>query len=190
MAEDPRVTRSRAAVLEAAAQLLSEEGWNAVTHVKVAERSGVGRATIYRHWPEARDLLRDVLRDVEERPHVDPTGDLRTDVLSELELVRLGMNDVGRTRAIAALVDRGMVDPEVAALSAQLMTESTAVLRGLIRDAKRQGTLRTAVDPQRSSAQLIGPMVFQRFLAAKPLPRSFVESIVDDWLAANRVATA
>ncbi len=189
MPEDPRVTRSRAAVLTAAAQLLAEDGWNAVTHVKVAERSGVGRATIYRHWPEARDLLHDVLQGVEPRLHVAPTGDLRADLLNELELIRLTMNDGGRTRAIAALVDRGMVDPDMAALSAQLMAESTAGIRSLVRNGKKRGSLRPTVDPQRSSAQLIGPMVYQRFLAIKPLTRAFVEALVDDWLAANRVTT-
>jgi AcrR family transcriptional regulator len=189
MAEDPRVTRTRAAVLQAAGQLLAEEGWNAVTHVKVAERSGVGRATIYRHWPESRDLLHDVLQGVEPRPRAALTGDLRTDLLNELEMTRLTMNDGGRARAMMALVDRGQVDPDMAALSAELTTGWTAVLRAIIREGKKRGVLRKTVDPPRSAAQLLGPLVYQRFLAMKPLTRAFVEALVDDWLAANRVAT-
>jgi AcrR family transcriptional regulator len=52
---DPRVVRTRLAVLEAATMLLRTEGPGAVTHARVAEAAGVGRATIYRHWPDQGD---------------------------------------------------------------------------------------------------------------------------------------
>jgi TetR/AcrR family transcriptional regulator, regulator of autoinduction and epiphytic fitness len=46
---DPRVERSRTAVLDAAAGLLLEGGVPALTVEAVVERSGVARSTIYRH---------------------------------------------------------------------------------------------------------------------------------------------
>ncbi|MFE7278597.1 TetR family transcriptional regulator [Streptomyces sp. NPDC057623] len=44
----PRARRSREAALAAAIELLVEGGPELVTHAAVAERAGVGRATVYR----------------------------------------------------------------------------------------------------------------------------------------------
>src|SRR6266705_779576 len=60
-ATDPRAARSREAILAAAYDLLAREGPGAITHQRVAQQAGVGRATIYRHWADPEDLLRDVL---------------------------------------------------------------------------------------------------------------------------------
>src|SRR5258708_15328666 len=60
-ATDPRAARSREAILAAAFDLLAREGPGAITHQRVAQQAGVGRATVYRHWAAPEDLLRDVL---------------------------------------------------------------------------------------------------------------------------------
>src|SRR6266566_1989586 len=60
-ATDPRAARSREAILAAAYDLLAREGPGAITHQRVAQQAGVGRATVYRHWAAPEDLLRDVL---------------------------------------------------------------------------------------------------------------------------------
>jgi AcrR family transcriptional regulator len=46
-----RATRSRAAVLTAATELLLEGGLTTATIEAIAERSGVSKATIYKYWP-------------------------------------------------------------------------------------------------------------------------------------------
>ena len=56
-----RTAQSREAILDAVAALIHEEGAASVTHQRVAERAGVGRATVYRHWPNPADLLADAL---------------------------------------------------------------------------------------------------------------------------------
>src|SRR5262245_20404972 len=58
---DPRAVRSREAMLVAARELLAAEGPGAVTHQRVAQQAGVGRATVYRHWPQPEQLLLDVM---------------------------------------------------------------------------------------------------------------------------------
>ena len=45
---DPRTVRSREAILAAARHLLLHHGPAAVTHQRVAEQAGVGRATVSR----------------------------------------------------------------------------------------------------------------------------------------------
>ena len=82
---DPRVTRTRHAVLAAAREVLLDEGWEGVTLGRVAERSGYARTTLYRHWPQRLDLLRDLIREEARLAHTTPMGDLRDDLVAELE---------------------------------------------------------------------------------------------------------
>ena len=49
---DPRIERSRSIILEASLQELGEVGYGAFTIESVAARAGVGKSTIYRHWPD------------------------------------------------------------------------------------------------------------------------------------------
>lgn len=54
---DPRAIRSRAKILDAVREILFAEGAEAVTHQSVADVAGVGRATVYRHWKSADDMI-------------------------------------------------------------------------------------------------------------------------------------
>ncbi|BBY17544.1 TetR/AcrR family transcriptional regulator [Mycolicibacterium litorale] len=54
---DPRPARSRARLLEAATALLRSGGPNAVTIDAVTRTANVARATLYRHFASANDLL-------------------------------------------------------------------------------------------------------------------------------------
>ncbi len=57
----PRSERARKAILQAAADLLLDEGTAQVSMDAVAERAGVSKATIYRWWPSKERLALDAL---------------------------------------------------------------------------------------------------------------------------------
>ena len=69
---DPRVERSRMVILEAAVEELAEVGYGGVTIESVAARAGVGKSTIYRHWPDKLALIADAF----ETFHVQMVPDL------------------------------------------------------------------------------------------------------------------
>ncbi len=83
-ATDPRAARSREAILAAAFDLLAREGPGAITHQRVAQQAGVGRATVYRHWAAPEDLLRDVLFSAELPFFATPALPLRSWLRAEL----------------------------------------------------------------------------------------------------------
>ena len=58
---DPRVIRSRTAVIAATLDLLAERGITATTIEAVAERSGVAKTTIYRQWDGQAALVLDAI---------------------------------------------------------------------------------------------------------------------------------
>ena len=77
----PASRRSKEAVLDAAGELLGEEGARRVHVDAVARRSGVARTTIYRHWPEPSALLFDAFRYGVEPTPVPDTGSVRDDLV-------------------------------------------------------------------------------------------------------------
>src|SRR5476651_2380783 len=56
---DPRVERSRQVILQAALDELGTLGYGGFTIESVAARAGVGKSTIYRHWPDKLALIAD-----------------------------------------------------------------------------------------------------------------------------------
>lgn len=59
MSRDPRITRTRTRVLQAAYQILTEVGFERATIDLISSRSGVARSTLYRHWHSREAILRD-----------------------------------------------------------------------------------------------------------------------------------
>src|SRR5260221_12702040 len=79
----PPSERAEPAVLEAAAELLDEAGLTSMTIEEVAARAGVGKASIYRRWPNKGALALDAfLGEFLAGQPVSDTGSLRGDLLA------------------------------------------------------------------------------------------------------------
>src|SRR5438477_3763656 len=82
-------TRSASAhrrVLDAALELVAERGVDATSMDAIAEKSGVSKATIYKHWADKDALLLEMVADIHglhARPEFD-SGDTRADMAAVL----------------------------------------------------------------------------------------------------------
>lgn len=179
---DPRVLRTRDAVLGAARDVLREEGWEQVTVRRVAERSGYARTTLYRHWPQRLDLLRDLIREEGRLSHIMPTGDLRADLIGELEAFRFALTERGLGRVVVAIGQQARDDAELAELNRSMRTEGAQVLDSIIRDAAARGELPAAIQPDVAVAQLVGALLFRYlFEDTEALNTEFVEALVEQF---------
>ena len=78
MSSDPRPAQSRARLLDAATALLRTGGPAAVTIDAVTRRANVARATLYRHFPSANDLVAAAFMSLIPPPPMPPeTGTVR-----------------------------------------------------------------------------------------------------------------
>ncbi|WP_099037204.1 TetR/AcrR family transcriptional regulator [Mycobacterium neglectum] len=83
---DPRPARSRARLLAAATALLRAGGPNAVTIDAVTRSANVARATLYRHYSSANDLLGAAFMSLlEPAPMPPPEGGLREQLIAVVE---------------------------------------------------------------------------------------------------------
>lgn len=81
----PRAADRTPAILRAVIELIDEDGYDRLTIQEVADRAGVGLATIYRRWPTKQDLVVEALRSkVVDLPD---TGDTRADLLAIFTLM-------------------------------------------------------------------------------------------------------
>jgi AcrR family transcriptional regulator len=108
--EDARVARTRADVARAALEVLTDERSDAVTHARVAELAGYSKTTLYTHWPSRVDLIALALDALGELPHHDQTGDIRTDLIGELQAFRGGITTMRLDRVLTGMAQWASID--------------------------------------------------------------------------------
>lgn len=129
---DPRVVRTRDDVLSTALQVLLDEGWDAVTHQRVAQAAGYSKATVYKHWPNRSALIGEAFSRLREMPHHNPTGDLRADLIAEITTFRTGMEQQRLDRALCVLVELAGTVPELVDVRRKLVADGERVVRELL----------------------------------------------------------
>jgi AcrR family transcriptional regulator len=179
---DPRVVRSRQAALSAVQELLAEEGWTGVTHVAVAARSGVGRTTLYRHWPDVASLIHDAIVQRIGQARTARTGDLRADLISELNGLRRLLHDPASERTMRAVLERAPFDPAFAALKETLYQSGSAGFRAILEAATAHGELQPDTDIPLAIDQLAGPLMYRRLFAGLDIEQKYAETIADSVL--------
>ena len=100
------------AILDATAALVSENGLTAVTMSAIAERTGIGRATLYKYFPDVESILwawhdRQVARHLEELTDArDHNLDPRTRLQTVLTAYALGQQQSHDSK-ISAMLHQG-----------------------------------------------------------------------------------
>ena len=108
--EDARVARTRADVARAALGVLTSEGSDAVTHARVAEVAGYSKTTLYAHWPARLDLIVLALGTIGDLPHFERSGDLRTDLIGELQIFRQAVDEYRLDRVLSGMAQWASAD--------------------------------------------------------------------------------
>ena len=181
---DPRIARSRAAIVEAAVALLLEGGVHATSVDAIVERAGVSKATLYRHWETRQQLILDALATLKPVPERPGTGSLRGD------LVELTTQLVDHLSSPAASVFCSMSgaaehDTEMAELRDTFATARSQTIRGIVADAIDAGDLPADLDVELFVASIIGPFFYMRLARGETVPRGWPEALVDAALAAH-----
>ncbi len=178
---DPRITRTRSRVIDAALELLSEAGPEAVTHQRVAELAGVGRATVYRHWPERWLLIRDALESLSLQM-VPPEGlCMRDSLVCMLEQLCDQLESPAST-ALGSLITQAEWDPESRVLLDRITANASAGMPRLLERGAREDGLRVDVPPATALALIAGPFFFERYVMGRVSSRAHIRAMVDGLL--------
>ena len=183
---DPRVERSRRVILGAVLDELGEVGYGALTIEAVAARAGVGKSTIYRHWPGKLELVEDAFRTLKAPVVVPDQGSLRDRIVAVIEQVACLVAESTYSSCMPALIDAAERDPNVRDFHCRFSAERRAVLVGILRDAVRAGELPATADPELLADALVGPILLRRLMLGQPVGPEIARDLVDQLLPIGR----
>ena len=188
---DPRVVRSRAAVLGSARELLVEGGLRAVTVEAIVKRSGVARSTIYRHWPTRTDVVADAMAGLlRALPEPPPPGPLRERLRALLLPIAENMGTTRHMGLVPSLLGEADRDPELAGFRQRFTAAYTGPVTVVLQDAVGTGELTPGTDVQEATSQLLGPLMFHRFVFTDGVvDAGFAERMIDGFLAGRADAS-
>lgn len=177
-AVDPRVVHTRRIVIEAAASLLAEEGFERLTIEGIADRSGVARSTIYRNWPDRSALLADAFDQMCAFPEIPDLGSMEAELRFLATEVVGALNTAEWAKALPSLVGAAHHDDGLTAAKAQF-SEQRRVRTGVIFErAMARGEIGSHHDPQRLAEYLSAPIFFRFLMSHQPLDDEFVHDHV------------
>lgn len=186
---DPRVMRSKAAILDACSELIAEEGFDGVTIEAVAARSGSAKTTIYRHWPSREALLIEAFGTCASPPPASPdTGSTRENLVVVLGGLARKLSDAGWCATLSSLLDASGRDPELARLHSETIAERRRPLTDVLERGMATGDLPATLDVERAVALLAGPVFYRAMISREPVDADFVAGVVDAALPALRAA--
>lgn len=118
-ADDPRVVRTRAAVVEAARTLFMRQGYAGTTMEEIAALAGLTKRTVYNNYADKAALFTEIMAEVTAyaEEFVHGLRDRLMDGITAANL-RSTLDDLGRRLAL------GIVRPEVIALRRLLIGEA------------------------------------------------------------------
>lgn len=174
----PRSDKARAAILNAAHELLQDHPLLSITMDQIAQQAGVSKATLYRWWPHKLDVLIDAFVE-HSPPRAQPTpgqGPLATLKKGLADLLDLFLGK--EAQVIADIVGHGRAYPKAVRLFREGFLEPRrTIARQLMREAQAQGEIHTDLDVEIALDMIFGPLYYRLLVQHLPLDKSMNKKI-------------
>jgi AcrR family transcriptional regulator len=156
----PRSEQAEQAIIEATLDLFAEKGFEGVCVELVASRAGVGKATIYRRWPNKEELLLAAFASLKS-PFPEPKGvSVRDDLLAMVEVMCADKADPRKARRYALLHGEGEKYPRLMARYKETVVQPRRdAMRAVIRRGVETGELRPDTDVEIAMLSLTGAIM-------------------------------
>jgi AcrR family transcriptional regulator len=170
-------------ILGIAIQLIAQNDISGMTVDKVAEKSGVSKATIYRRWRSRDALIFDAITYMH-RPVADPdTGSLREDLTILIKELVAFLNRPDGGKVFASFLNASVRNPNLSKLQQQISKGARAGYEKAIGLAIRRGELPENVNVRLMIDIIISPFLF-RIIENTVARQSDIQPVIDVALAA------
>ena len=183
----PRSEEARQSILQSTLQLLAEKGFSELTIEAVAARANVGKATVYRWWPDKGALIADAFASSATRKlHFPDTGSVRSDMNQQMrQLIKVFRSRRGRI--VSAMLGAGQSDHNlIAAFRERFMKPRRQEAYATLRRGISRGQLKKNVDMDLLLDSLYGPIYMRFLLRHDKLTPEFVDGLCELTLGENR----
>jgi AcrR family transcriptional regulator len=174
----PRSEKARQAILRSTLQLLGRSGFSQLTIEDIADRAKVGKATVYRWWPNKGALIADAFANSTIRKLRFPdTGSLQTDLSRQMrQVVKIFSSRQGRI--LSAILAAGQTDRElIAAFRERFVWPRRRDAYAILRRGIDRGELRKRVDLDLLLDSLYGPIYMRFLIRHDRLTNDFVDRL-------------
>src|ERR1039458_4146516 len=153
----PRDARADRAILTATLQLMAERGVRDLRMDDVAERAGVGKATIYRRYRSKDELVSDAVATLVSEITIPDTGSTRADLMALM------------TRAVELY----------STVRDQFLAGRRAALSAVLKRGVRRGDLHRGLDLELALDVLGGAIFYRLLVTGGPIDERLAEGIVE-----------
>ena len=174
----PRSEEAHRAILDAALELLVEVGYSALTVEGVAQRAGVGKATIYRRWPSKLPLVIEAFGDLPAFEESD-SGDLATDLEQILRSYLRVYNTTPLGAVVPSLAGELPHNPELMDLFTPVVKQRRQPLMNALRRAAERGEIPADLDLDLAADLIVGPITVRVFFTPGKLSPKLVQPMVE-----------
>jgi AcrR family transcriptional regulator len=177
----PRLPHVDRAILEATLDAFIQDGYEGMSVDGVAERAGVAKATVYRRWPSKQDLLIAAGQHLyEEHVHFPDSGDLRSDLVAVLRVVRHIATQTKAGQAMPRMLREVAAGTSLGrAFLERVLLPRFSLAKEILARAQERGELRQDLDLDLAVASLVGTVIFLHLLGRLPdMPADLPERLV------------
>lgn len=150
----------------------------------VAEKTGVGKTTIYRRWPSRDDLILEAMTYIQ-YPHAKAdTGNLRGDLTILLKALVGFLNRPIGGKVYAAFLNAALRNPKLAVVRAEIASAARLDYEKAIARAIKRGELDPDVNVRLMVDILISPFIYRRIADNTNARPQDIREIIEMVLAA------
>lgn len=161
-----RTARVREAVLRAAEDALTEQGFTGLDLADIARRAEVGKTTVYRRWGTVTGLVADLLQDMAEQsaPRTE-TGSLLGDLTANARLVQRTLTDPRQGALFKALIAAATGDAKTAAALHRFYDIRVREWAPCVRQAVERGEVPEGTDPHDVIRAVSAPLYYHLLIS-------------------------
>jgi AcrR family transcriptional regulator len=174
----PRSEEAHQAILDATLALLGEVGYSALTVEGVAQRAGVGKATIYRRWSSKLPLVVEAFGALPGFEDVD-AGSLERDLKETLKKYLEAFNTTALGTVFPSLAGERAHNPELSKLIEPVARARREPFVRIFERARARGEISDDVDLGLAADLVLGPISVTLFFRGGLLSPKMVDPIVD-----------
>ncbi len=173
----PRSEEAHRAILDATLELLVEVGYSGLTVEGIAQRAGVGKATIYRRWSSKLPLVIEAFGELPGLEEAD-TGDLVTDLERMLRSYLQIYSETPLGAVVPSLAGELPHNPELMELFPPVVRSRRQPLIRALQRAVSRGEIPGDVDLDLAADLIVGPITVRIFFSGAKLTPKIVPRIV------------
>ena len=174
----PRSEEAHQAILDATLELLVEVGFSALTVEGVAQRAGVGKATIYRRWASKLPLVVEAFGRLPGFEEVD-TGRLDVDLKETLKSYLQVFHSTSLGAIFPSLAGERSHNPELSKLLEPVTKSRREPFVRIFERARDRGEIADDVDVNLAADLVVGPISVALFFRGRAPSPKMAGPIVD-----------